>query len=807
MYRHRKRKYWMILPFLIFFMASLPICTTAKTFTFSGEELVWQKLKGKALDVGISPEGKAYVISSSGRVWLWGSVLGEEWKLIPGHDFNRIDVSSSGKPWAINREGVIHFYNGLWWEKHGEGFVDVGAGLQGVVYALKGDGEVVKWNKAKREFEHQSIINAVRIDVDTKGVPWVVDEAGQLLYFRENSWKVFSTKVKDISIGPRGSIVAAMKNGTLQIWNPKQGSFEQAKSIKAALATSVGPQGKPWVVTEKGDIYASSLFVSERVEEPSQVSGSLAVNIKNESALEKRKRTAAGADASERTDRSRIVFREVSGIAQDIAIGKDGSVFIVVPGGDKLGKYSNTRKKFLDFPGQLSRITVSDQGIPWGVNSRKEVFHHNGKDWIYIRGVEGIDIATGGGEVYITDEDEKLFVFDPEVRRFKRFLLGKGRRIAVDPKGNPWTLDSFGKISRCNQKACTRIPGNGFDIAIGPDGSVYIVDTEGKLKLYDKKRNRFVLISGIKFFARAVDAGPFGRPWVVDINGQVYSSRFFDRDESNDIQLSARTKNLTTTVKDSIFTFTKSISFVETDVTSFGGESFLDIAVGADGTVTLLESPPFDPNNQRVGKFNSRNNKFETEVGSTIEFSDVIAVDPDGEYWIINGTTGNAYEQVGSRFIKRRGLVAGGTSTPDIAIGGEGSVFATDTNGKLYKYDSGVKKFIKFIRTGIYNRVAVDPLGVPWVIDDSNIIYKFTGAGFEKRPVRGTQLAQDIAIGADGSLYIAESTSGALKRWNTTNETFDNITNGNASRLAVSPDGRPWFIDLATPNKVFRPKD
>ena len=47
-----------------------------------------------------------------------------------------------------------------------------------------------------------------------------------------------------------------------------------------------------------------------------------------------------------------------------------------------------------------------------------------------------------------------------------------GKRIAVDPKGNPWIVDENGQILQHSEDKWTRVKGKARDIAIGPEGSV-----------------------------------------------------------------------------------------------------------------------------------------------------------------------------------------------------------------------------------------------------------------------------------------------------------------------------------------------
>lgn len=776
----------------------------AQTFTFGKDApLTWQKVKGTAQDVGVSPTGSVFVVSRQGRMWRWGSVLGEEWKTMSGHGFARVDSGSSNKPWAVTEDGRVRYYNGLWWETRGEGFIDIGAGRKGVVYALGKNGDVAKWTPKERRFIPENVKQGIRIDVDRDGHPWVVDDAGTVHRFDGNEWRALPGVVVDISIGPSGLAFAALSDGAVVRWRAADTAWVPIEGIARVHAVSVGPGGKPWAVTNKGRVHATSLFLAERQREEEREADARPAPAS--------KHRAAPIDPAGVTDPSPIKFKRVTGQARDIAIGADGSVFIVQAESTALGRYSNRRKVFIDFPGELSRLAVAADGSPWGVNNRREVYRHDGKDWIRVLGAEGLDIAIGGsGDVFVTSPDETLYRLDAATGRFKRYLGATGIRVAVDGNATPWVINGMGEIRRCDESPCKRLARKGRDIAIGPDGSVFLADTDGKVLTFDQETGNWRPLLGVTFQASAVAVGPKGRPWAVDIAGGVHASSVFDRDEGGDVRIAKRTVKRTTTSTKSIFTFTKSMTFEAADVSGLGGIDILDIAVGADGTVIGVQSTLDGEYPQDVLIFNHKSDKFETADDQPTVYASSVAVDPDGEMWFVSTTpsttTAYVYEQRGHSFKKRTGLRAGGSVTPDIAVGADGTVFAIDTYGKVYRYDPAAYRFRKFISSGAYAKIAVDPLGIPWVTDSTGLVYQWDGSKFVRRLYGTPSTATDIGIGADGSLFLTLSTTGALKRWNASNQDFDDLSNGTGGRLAVSPEGRPWFIKFGDLTKVFKPK-
>ena len=142
----------------------------------------------------------------------------------------------------------------------------------------------------------------------------------------------------------------------------------------------------------------------------------------------------------------------------------------------------------------------------------------------------------------------------------------------------------------------------------------------------------------------------------------------------------------------------------------------------------------------------------------------------------------------------------------DIAIGADSSVFVIGTDSvsptggnSISKLVNGTLQKMPF-SAGI--RIAVSPQGIPWVVNKSNLFYKYAGYYWTPLPGSGT----DIGIGADGSVFaigdiLVSSTGGYnVMKWNGFG--WDQIPNGAGIRIAVSPQGIPWIVDKS--NNVFK---
>jgi hypothetical protein len=142
-------------------------------------------------------------------------------------------------------------------------------------------------------------------------------------------------------------------------------------------------------------------------------------------------------------------------------------------------------------------------------------------------------------------------------------------------------------------------------------------------------------------------------------------------------------------------------------------------------------------------------------------------------------------------------------SAKDIGAGKDGSVWKIDGSG------TGPDYGISFFNgSGWYTaqnkravRIAVDPNGLPWVVDSKGIIWRLKASTLSsvQSGKSGTDLwdlmpgvAKDIGIGSDGSIWVIGSNNG-LFRFNGSN--WDMLPGfGAGHRVAVDNSGRPLVI-------------
>ena len=214
----------------------------------------------------------------------------------------------------------------------------------------------------------------------------------------------------------------------------------------------------------------------------------------------------------------------VPGSASDIGVGADGSAWsigtIAEGGGYGIFKYNGS--SFTKVPGGAVRIAVDPQGNAWVVNSNNDIFKYNGTGWEAIPGQKATDIAIGAnGTIWAIGnvaEGGGYGIYKMSGTSWTK-IPGGATRIAVDPQGNAWAVNSMNSIFKYNGSVWTTMPGTAKDIGIGADGSVWITGANSSISSWNG--SAWDLRTGQ---AEQISVAPSGKPWVVNAQGQVYVS-------------------------------------------------------------------------------------------------------------------------------------------------------------------------------------------------------------------------------------------------------------------------------------------
>ena len=218
-------------------------------------------------------------------------------------------------------------------------------------------------------------------------------------------------------------------------------------------------------------------------------------------------------------------WQQLPGLATDIGVGRDGSVWIIgtnpVPGGFGIFHWNGSAWDSVN--GGAVRIAVAPNGEPWVVNNAGNIFRStDGKGgWQQLPGV-ATDIGVGSdGSAWIIGTSGS----NPAGNGIDT----EGNRIAVAPDGSPWMVNNAGKIFRSTdgKGGWQQLPGVATDIAVGSNGLGWIIGTNpvpGGFGIFDWDGSAWRSVNG---GAVCITVAPNGEPWVVNDAGSIFQGKGF----------------------------------------------------------------------------------------------------------------------------------------------------------------------------------------------------------------------------------------------------------------------------------------
>jgi len=791
------------------------------------ERLSWTPVRGSAVEMSVGADGAVFALDADGRVWLRRpGDANTSWLRLPG-SFKRIDAASQKLAWAVDAEGVPYRYNGTWWRPVEGRARDVGVGADGTAFVVTAEGKLVRHDVRRGFVEVADAPDALaRVDVDEQGRPWVVRENGEAHRFDGQRWHKLPGTLADISVGG-GMAYGKGADGQLLRWRAEAGRWTAVAARVVAVAANA--DGKPWIATADGSIFANDPDTRKakrgRAEAPAQVFTQI-VNWKRVRGNAKELAISGGGailalgtngkiwqwkgkdnwgrlpgtltrialepsglpwgvDAE-----SRVLqylggyWKPFGGTARDIAIGAEGSMWIVQMDGVPAQWDRRAREWRPAEPAtKAARIAVDPEGKPWIVAGDGSVSRHDGKTWVATPGVEAKSIAIGPeGSVYAAGVDKRPWRYDRTAKRWE-YINGDVAAIAVGPRGQPWVATSQADIYASSffeeqreappvqiAATATKPPSpagtaaiatskeplgissfqlirnfTGRDIAIGNDGSVFALAFDGTLARWNNAQNRFLVFPGV--FSRIAVAAD-GKPWGVTGRNEVW------RHDG---------------------TIWRAVLNVQAQ----------DIAIGLDGTV-IVAAP-----DEVLYRYIASEDRFERMLpareGDPAPAGSRIAVDPQGRPWTI--TRDNVLWRCDRQPCERMPQAA-----RDVDIGPEGSVFIADMEHRLRRLDPATGEWS---RIGVdADVVAVGPGGKPWIVNGRSEAW--SSAKFKRDE------SNDIVKAASSSTAAATSATSAPPVFTfTVSMPFDQVplpagftVNGwPGIQLAIGPGGKLVVID------------
>jgi hypothetical protein len=142
----------------------------------------------------------------------------------------------------------------------------------------------------------------------------------------------------------------------------------------------------------------------------------------------------------------------------------------------------------------------------------------------------------------------------------------------------------------------------------------------------------------------------------------------------------------------------------------------------------------------------------------------------------------------------------------DVSVGADGSVFVVGSDSVNTAGDHSIFKFYNNQFHRVPNqmgvRIAVSPQGAPWIVNQANQVFKYSGGIWTQMP----GLATDIGISSNGSVFavgtqVVTTTGGFdVMKWNGSG--WDTMPECAGIHIAVDPTGTPWVANKS--NIVFQ---
>jgi hypothetical protein len=217
------------------------------------------------------------------------------------------------------------------------------------------------------------------------------------------------------------------------------------------------------------------------------------------------------------------------GLAQEIALGLDGSAWCLSIGESASGGHSIHRWNGLEWehvPGGAVKIAVGTGGQPVIVDRQNQIFELTADGWRPLPGLareialgadgsawclSAFDFAPGGASIHVFNGHDWDHVD------------GAATKISVGPDGQPWIVNSAGQIFRRSGEGWELMPGLAREIACGADGSVWCLAAgempPGGASIHCWNGADWEHVPGA---AAKIVAGFEGRVWIVNSEHNIF---------------------------------------------------------------------------------------------------------------------------------------------------------------------------------------------------------------------------------------------------------------------------------------------
>lgn len=711
----------------------------------SAENAQWQPIFGDAVSL-VGTAESVYAVGQDGSAWQWQPEDGF-WGRLPG-EFKHIKaMPKSNKLWAISLDGDVLRYTGLAWEALGFKALDIAPTAQGDLYWVQLDGAIRK--QVYATLEQTSLAGTAKnIAIANDGSLWSRSATGDLAQWTGNEWKSVEGKARYLTTGLDGSIEIISEQGEFKRWDSYSKNWRVIPTPPDVKLATNAFNNTLWVSLANGTMVAQGTITKTKKLSNEASNGSITIN---------RRGNRGG--------------------------GRGG-----------YGRYGNSRR--VTSPGAAYIATTPSSSI---TDPDPFTFVDTRSD--------GKSIAIGtNGSVFSLGKDQLLYQWSNAQQTFKSFP-GSLTKIAVDPNGNPWGINQYGRIFRHDSADWKQVTGLASDIAIGANGRIIIANDTGELSEYVSDVQGFRKLPALSayFIAVAKDGTPWGllKDGTVVRCGQTPCERL--PKQANSIAIGPDNSVFIVTAEGRLELYRAATD--DWQVIPVNGLSVTQVAVGpkgrpwvvaTDGSILYSAQFPRDESTDIVTAVSTKT--------PTTGTGDTATVTEPGTF-VINKNL--LFGSVASTL----------TVLTSVTVGQDGTVLGTGYSDALMtipayeKYDSTAKKM--FAQTvnlpdgDQFKTVKADTDGSLWFLSlgtNGRLYHKVNGAFFTLDVFEGTTFCAvgvcpietsilDLDIAPDGGLYVIVG-DGSLYYKSPTATKFSKLIPGNYKRVAVSRTGDVWVMTI-----------
>jgi Tectonin domain len=691
----------------------------------------------------VSTPDTVYAVGRQGAVWQWQRT-GGFWGRLPGELRAIKVVPSTSQLWGMGLDGQVLRYIDQIWQPQGFKALDLALNAQGDLAWITPAGAILKRTAATARVSSLPG-SAASLAIGSDGTVWRRTASGELSKFADPDWVPAEGRARHLGNDFNGDVVMVSDKGEFSRWN----DFSNAWSVMPApapvrLATSAF-NGTVWVVLDNGALQAQGAIsqVATRMVDAPQ--GSIRLSRQSQRGGQH------GAGGSAR--------RRYAAAAAYVAITPSASVTDSAP------------------------YTFTDTGS------------------------EAAQLAIGAeGNVFAVALDRSVLQWRNALQGFKPYP-GELSKVAVDPSGSPWGINTHGRIYRHDGIDWVQVSGLATDIAIGANGRVLIANAAGDVSEYLSEIRGFRLVP--EWHAVKVAVARDGTPWGLLADGTVVRC-----DQSPCERLPQSARALAIGPDNTVFIVTPEGRLSryragqgDWEVISVNGLKVSQVAVGPKGRPWVVAE---DGSVLYSTQF-PRDESLDTAVVQTTQtpttaISDTGAQTDAGSFVISKNMR---FGSVASSLAVLRDLTAG----QDGSVLGIGYSDAAMTQPAFELYDSVAKRMrrqsVSLPNNDQFKTVKADVDGSLWFLSlgtNGRLYHKVNGAITTVDVLAGTTFCAvgacpiessllDLEIGPDGSLYVILADGGVWGKPATATK-FSKLVAGAFRRVAVARSGDVWLMTV-----------